>query len=99
MYLAQRDGGAGEPEGAERSEDVLLWGMPADLCPAATGFYDVGVIHVQGSHSSPSHRGQADDFAAIFAPVEVLAPLLSARMEQQHAFACQGGPGPQPAHP
>ena len=69
---------------------VFLWRMPADPCPAATCFYDVGVIHIQSNHGSPSHRSQADDFAAILAPAKVLAPLLSAWMEQQYAFACQG---------
>src|SRR5712692_8777541 len=71
---------------------VLLWGVPADPCPAATCFSNVRVIHLQSSHSSPSYQSQADDFAAILTPAEVLAPLLSAGMEQWHVLTCQRVP-------
>ena len=59
---------------------VFWWGMPANSCPATTGFDDVRMIHVQDNYNSTSYRGQANDFAAIFTPAEVLLPLLSAWM-------------------
>jgi hypothetical protein len=64
--------------------------MPAHLYPAVTCFDNERVIHVEGSYSGPSHRGQAYDVAAMLTPAEVLLPALLTRMEQANLLACYG---------
>jgi hypothetical protein len=46
-------------------------------------------VQVQLRDRGAASRGQADDERAVFAPGEVLVPVMIARVEERDGFACE----------
>lgn len=78
------------PQACELASSGAWRGMPADPDPAATGFDDGRMIHMEGFHGGTSDRRETHDYRTIAAPAEVLAPDLEPWMEQSHALPRQG---------
>src|SRR5262245_40221946 len=58
--------------------------MPARDDPASPSFHHLGAIQTNGGDRRPSRRCLAHNDVPILAPAEMVAPSLSARIEDPH---------------
>ena len=65
------------------SNRLNLGWMQSSINPTTTGSHDHIAIHAQAGYGSPTNVGQSEDKRAVRIPSEVLAPYLSARVEER----------------
>src|SRR5215813_10798007 len=62
--------------------------MPSGGYPPSARRCDVFVVELQSQSRRAAHSRLTDDLCSIFAPGEVLVPILRSRIEERHIGAC-----------
>ena len=64
--------------------------MPTSSYPFLAHNDDKRIIQLECDHRSPTYRGRADDQRAAGIPLEMIVPILCARIKEQYHFTITG---------